>query len=348
MKLSIIVPCYNVAPYLERGLRSLVNQSLHDIEIICIDDKSSDDTLNVLRIWAQRDLRIKVFANNKNIGVAKTRNRGIDMAVGEYIGFMDPDDFVDLDFFDKLVHLADKMHYQVVCGQLCVIEIGGRKHYDPYRSVEELKQTLHNFKYHYTAVYRRDFINQNSIRYPCLSINEDSVFETIVKCAMTTPLALVKGIYYYYCRRPESLNADWWSEKKICESMRGIEMIIDIYNSSHVSARDYICGAHGYFNYLRDVTLIKNVKTQEMVASHMCSMFRKLKYQDKLRQDNNPLYLALANDDARGVIDVINAQKWRTRTYRIFGFIKFITIAYTSTRRDVRVFGCLVYRMNLT
>lgn len=348
MKLSVIIPCYNVAPYLERGLRSLVNQTLRDIEIICIDDKSTDGTLDILNIWSQRDLRIKVVANKKNMGVASARNRGIDMASGEYVGFMDPDDYVDFNFFERLVRLADNLNLQAACGQLCVVEISGNRHYDPYRSVDEIKRTLHNFKYHYTAVYRRDFINAHNIRYPDLSINEDSVFETRVKCAMTTPLALARGTYYYYCRRPESLNADWWSEKKIRESMRGVEMIIDIYNSTPVSTRDYICGAHGYFNYLRDVTMIKNTNTQEIVAAHMCRMFQKLKYKDKMRQDNGPLYLALANSDAHGVIDVINAQKWRTRTYKIFGFIKFMTIAYTAARRDVRVFGVLVYRMNLT
>lgn len=348
MKLSVIIPCFNVAPFLDRSLRSVTNQSLRDIEIICIDDKSTDNTLDILNLWAQRDLRIRVITNKKNMGVGPTRNRGIDMAGGEYIGFVDPDDYIDLDFFEKLVILADKMQMDATCGQLCVVETDGKKHYDPYRSVEELKRTLHNFKYHYTAIYRRSFINANNIRYPKLSINEDSVFETHVKCAMTTPLGLVQGKYYYYCRRSESLNADWWPESKIYDSMRGVEMIIDMYNSMPVSVRDYICGAHGYFNYLRDVTISKNTHTKEIVAAHMCKMFNKLQFKDKIRTDNSPLYSALANNDAGGVIDVLNAQKWRARTYRVFGFIKFMTVAFTHTRKDVRIFGILVYRMNLT
>lgn len=348
MKLSIIVPCYNVATFLNRGLRSLSNQSLRDIEIICIDDKSTDNTLAVLQAWAKCDLRIRVLANKKNMGVAKSRNRGIDSATGEYIGFMDPDDYVDPDFFERLVKLADTTDSQVACGQLCVNDIDGRSHYDPYRSVSELKRTLHNFKYHYTAVYRRDFLNAHNIRYPNLSINEDSVFETMVKCAMTTNLPLAKGTYYYYCRRADSLNADWWPETKIKESVTGVEMIIDIYNAAPVNAKDYICGAYGYLNYLRDVTLIKNTKTQLFVAENMCRIFKKMKYKQKLNSDNSPLYLALLNEDAHGVIDVINAQKWRTRTYKIFGSVKFMTVAYTKVRKDVRIFGLLVYRMNLT
>lgn len=348
MKLSIIVPCYNVAPFLNRGLRSLVNQHLRDLEIICIDDASTDDTLAILREWEKLDLRIKVVVNKKNIGVANSRNRGIDMATGEYIGFMDPDDYVDLDFFGRLVDLADKTRSQVACGQLCVIDIDNAKHYDPYRSVAEMKKTLHNFKYHYTAVYRRDFLNKYNIRYPNLSINEDSVFETMVKCAIETNMPLARGTFYYYCRRPDSLNADWWPEKRIKESVTGVEMIIDIYNTSNVTMKDYVCGAYGYLYYLRDVTLIKNTKTQLFVAENMCRLFKKMKFKHRLRSENNPLYLALMNDDAKGVLDVINAQKWRTRTYKIFGRIKFMTVAYTTTRKDIRILGILIYRMNLT
>ncbi len=348
MKLSVIVPCYNVAPYLERGLRSLSNQTLRDFEIICIDDASKDETLEILRVWEKRDLRIRVLANKKNMGVAASRNRGIANANGEYIGFMDPDDYVDNDFFERLVNTADSHKTQAACGQLCVIEVTGKKHKDPYRSVTELQKTLHNFKYHYTAIYRRDFIKTHNILYPKLSINEDSVFETMVKCAMTTNLPLVRGTYYYYCRRLESLNADFWPENKIRESIIGIEMIIDIYNNTRVNMRDYICGAYGYFNYLRDVTLIKNTKTKLFVAENMCRIFKKMKYKQKLGTENTPLYKALLNDDPNGVIDVINAQKWYSRTYKLFGFIKFLTVAFTRTRRDIRIFGILIYRMNLT
>ena len=145
MKLSVIVPCYNVAPYLERGLRSLSNQTLRDFEIICIDDASKDETLEILRVWEKRDLRIRVLTNKKNMGVAASRNRGIANANGEYIGFMDPDDYVDNDFFERLVNTADSHKTQAACGQLCVIEVTGKKHKDPYRSVTELQKTLHNF-----------------------------------------------------------------------------------------------------------------------------------------------------------------------------------------------------------
>ncbi|MBQ8294192.1 MAG: glycosyltransferase family 2 protein [Alphaproteobacteria bacterium] len=347
MKLSVIVPCYNVAPFLDRAMRCLTNQSLTDLEIICIDDKSTDNTVQELHRWARNDLRIRIIENKKNIGVGPTRNRGLDVATGEYIGFMDPDDFIDTEFFERLISFADSANLECVCGQLCVVDIDGRKHYDPYRSATELRRTHHNFKYHYTAIYRRDFLNAFQIRYPALSINEDSVFETMVKCAISRPMGFVRGVYYYYCRRAESLNSDYWPEKKIRDSINGIGMILDIYNMRPVSKRDYICGAHGYFHYLYTVTMGKNTQTKHLVATAACELFQKLQFREKYAMDNLPLYLALMNNDPAGVIGVLKAQKWYVRTYSLFGRIKFLTISYNSVNRIVRLFGIKIYSIKL-
>lgn len=91
---SIIVPCYNVAPYLDACLDSLVNQTMPDIEIICVNDGSTDDTPALLSAWAGRDSRVRVI-DRENGGQGAARNTGMDVAEGEYIGFADPDDYVE-------------------------------------------------------------------------------------------------------------------------------------------------------------------------------------------------------------------------------------------------------------
>lgn len=88
---SIILPCYNVAPYLDECLESLVRQTWEDLEIICVNDGSTDDTPAVLRGWAEKDARIRVI-HQENGGAFSARNAGLDAAAGEYIGFVDPDD----------------------------------------------------------------------------------------------------------------------------------------------------------------------------------------------------------------------------------------------------------------
>lgn len=98
VKVSICLPCYNVAPYLPRALDSAIHQSLEDIEIICVDDGSTDETLSILEDYAKRDSRIKVYKNSKNRGTLYTRLRSFKAAKGEYVLCLDPDDelFIDI------------------------------------------------------------------------------------------------------------------------------------------------------------------------------------------------------------------------------------------------------------
>ena len=84
IKVSVIVPVFNVEKYLGQCLESIVNQTLEDIEIICIDDGSSDSSLDILKDYEKRDLRVKVISQ-KNMGVSNARNRGLEIATAEYI-----------------------------------------------------------------------------------------------------------------------------------------------------------------------------------------------------------------------------------------------------------------------
>jgi glycosyltransferase, family 2 len=102
MLLSIIVPVYNVAQYLEQCISSLVNQSYQMLEILLIDDGSSDGSSMICDEWAQKDERIRVF-HIENHGVSYARNIGLKHARGAYIGFVDSDDWIDLDMYDIMV-----------------------------------------------------------------------------------------------------------------------------------------------------------------------------------------------------------------------------------------------------
>lgn len=97
-KVSIIVPVYNVENYLRKCLDSLINQTLKNIEIICINDGSTDNSLSILEEYASKDERIIVI-NQENAGVSSARNRGLEIATGEYIAFVDADDSVTPDCF---------------------------------------------------------------------------------------------------------------------------------------------------------------------------------------------------------------------------------------------------------
>ena len=106
-KVSILVPCYNVGKYLPQCLDSIVNQTLKDIEIIVINDGSTDSTLDIIKQYAKNDKRIKII-DKENEGYGKSMNRGLDAATGEYVGIVESDDWVEPDAFEYLYKAAKK------------------------------------------------------------------------------------------------------------------------------------------------------------------------------------------------------------------------------------------------
>jgi len=118
IKISIVIPVYNVEKYLRQCLDSLVNQTLRDIEIICVNDGSTDSSLEILNSYAQSDNRIVVI-NIENGGVSNARNVGLKNVSGEYVTFVDSDDWLDLEFCEKLYDIAQKEQADaVMCGYM--------------------------------------------------------------------------------------------------------------------------------------------------------------------------------------------------------------------------------------
>lgn len=113
IKISVIIPVYNSELYLEKCFNSITNQTLQEIEIIFINDGSFDNSLKILNDFSKMDLRVKVITQ-KNRGVSSARNIGIDNAVGEYLIFIDPDDYVDYDMLEVLYSSCKEKKYDVV------------------------------------------------------------------------------------------------------------------------------------------------------------------------------------------------------------------------------------------
>ena len=95
--ISIIIPVYNTEDYLHVCLNSILKQSYGDFEIICVDDASTDSSLEILEYFTKKDSRIKILKNDSNRGQGFSRNRGLDVAEGKYIFFLDSDDWINAD-----------------------------------------------------------------------------------------------------------------------------------------------------------------------------------------------------------------------------------------------------------
>lgn len=107
VKVSVVIPVYNVENYLEECLDSIINQTLKDIEIICINDGSTDASIDILEKYAKADSRIQIF-NQNNSGLSAARNRGIELSKGEFVYFIDSDDYLDLNALKELYDLSVK------------------------------------------------------------------------------------------------------------------------------------------------------------------------------------------------------------------------------------------------
>lgn len=123
-KVSVIVPVYNVDPWIRRSLDSLVNQTLKDIEIGVINDGSQDNCPEIIDEYAKKDPRIVVI-HQENQGSGRAVYNGMLKASGEYIGFTDLDDYVDLDFYEKLSLEADNSKVDIVNGNVKFLQVDG-------------------------------------------------------------------------------------------------------------------------------------------------------------------------------------------------------------------------------
>ena len=121
-KISVIVAVYNTEKYVEKCLSSLLNQTYQNLEIIVVEDGSTDNSKEVLKKYSHND-KIKLIYNKKNSGLSYSRNVGLENAIGDYIGYIDSDDYVDLDFYEKLMDSIVQYNSEVaICDVKVVYE----------------------------------------------------------------------------------------------------------------------------------------------------------------------------------------------------------------------------------
>lgn len=122
MKVTVIIPTYNVENYIVQCLQSVINQSLEDIEMLVIDDGSSDRTVEVIKGLAEKDQRIKLLVNEQNSGPAHSRNRGIKEAGGEYVAFLDSDDWWAENRLKEMIEASEQLGGDMVCDDQMLID----------------------------------------------------------------------------------------------------------------------------------------------------------------------------------------------------------------------------------
>jgi glycosyltransferase involved in cell wall biosynthesis len=213
--LSVIVTSYNIEKYLAGCLDTVINQTLRDIEIIVVDDGSSDRTPEIIRDYADKDSRIRPILLPENTvgGVASAANAGLDAATGDYIGFADGDDYLELDMFEQLVTAATARQSDLaMCKYRLVDETGDQKapaekqRWTRFRDTEHIeldndeatKEILRFIAVPWRKIYRRELIEANKIRFPVVDYFwEDNPFHWFSVCAASDIVVVPKVLCYH-------------------------------------------------------------------------------------------------------------------------------------------------------
>ena len=213
--LSVIIPVYNAAAFLPRCLESLIGQTYQNLEVICVDDGSSDNSLEILQQYADRDSRIKVI-HQENAGVSAARNAGLDVATGEYVTFVDADDWLELDAYEKVMAQMVEGVDMVWFGTQVDGEVSPE-----YRKVLEchlkvgktgpLKLTSVNRAHMggeiWNKIFRRNLIEQWKLRFPQgLAYGEDKAFSYAYALAASKCLFIAEKLYHYYMHSQSAMG----------------------------------------------------------------------------------------------------------------------------------------------
>ena len=205
MKVSIIVPVYNSEKYLDKCLDSLINQTLSDIEFIIVNDGSLDKSENIIKEYRKKDKRIKLI-NKENGGQASARNLGLKEASGEFIMFIDSDDYVSLDMCEVAYNVAKK-GYDIVCMDYYIVKDGVISYANAFKDKESGKISTKEYLFSGAGpcnkIYNRLFLINNKFAFPLGITYED--YAAIPALAKFNPkVYYLKYANFYYVQHDGS------------------------------------------------------------------------------------------------------------------------------------------------
>ena len=196
---SVVIPMYNAEKFIDKCITHLVHQTYKNLEIIIVDDGSTDDCVNVCKQWAKQDKRIKIISQ-ENAGPSTASNTGMDAAKGEWIHFHDHDDFVNLDYFEKMMNVATLTDADILCGEVNQPDynfpVFDRIEICTHMADKILTTRANKFKPAWRYVYKKEFLDRTGLRFePAIFGAQDLVF-TRPAIVLANSVATVPGARY--------------------------------------------------------------------------------------------------------------------------------------------------------
>lgn len=221
-KISVIIPIYNVEKYLEKCLKSVINQTYKDLEIICVDDCSPDNSNKIVQEYLKKDSRIKLIKREKNGGLSAARNSGLKITTGEYIYFLDSDDWIDLDYLEKMVSAIKENNVDVVLNTKIVKEEERKQNVQflPNLCPQSLENKFLNTQdcvwklvwNVWAYLWKKSALDKIDAKFPEGYINEDMYFQSIVLSSLDK-IYVIRNSSYHYLIRKNSISDDLKSKR---------------------------------------------------------------------------------------------------------------------------------------
>ena len=280
-KVSVIIPIYNVEKYLRECLDSVVNQTLKDIEIICINDGSTDNSGLILEEYGNNDKRIKVI-HKENEGAAIARNVGLKIAEGEYLSILDSDDYFELNMLEDMYKEAVENDLDIIiCRAKDLDNITKeikenknsiKKEYLPNKDIfnyKDIPNYIFNFSvgWSWDKLYKRDFIQKNKLEFQNLRSTNDAYF-VFISLVLAEKISIIDNSYIIHRRNTNTqLSETRYKEpncfinaiKKIKESL----FELNLYNKVEISFINWIIN----FTFWQLSTLPRDINKRELIKN---------------------------------------------------------------------------------
>ena len=293
IKVSVVVPVYNVESYLPQCLDSLLAQTLHEIEIICVNDGSTDKSLDVLNEYSKKDSRI-VVVSQENRGLGGARNTGMRFARGEYVGFVDSDDWVAPDYFEKLYNAAKNNNADMARTQRLQCFPDGTTNNEPFnKTIKKRAKNDQNLAVNehavvvWDAIYRNLFLGENNISFVEPLIHEDIPFTAKATFLANKIVPVADTFYYYRVNRPQALSNK--SVREYMETLRANHIALTFMNSvKYKKKADYIqavsrCFWRGHHKFMSMLECDEfTPEIQQQAFNMMVEDYKNIKFKKKI------------------------------------------------------------------
>ena len=282
-KISVIIPCYNMEKYIVKCLDTIVGQSYENLEIIIVNDGSTDDTPKLIGKYLS-DKRVK-YINQRNAGVSAARNTGIEAATGEWLTFVDCDDYLELDMYKKLYAAQENSNADVaVCNYNLIYDKYTEKQYSkPFDETVNIRDNVYGYfaqfcacpkpnNYIWDKLYKADIIKKSGVRFEQYKLGDDTLFNFKLLPHFNRVVFIPEGLYNYFQRGNSNVYTIANKTNLAQEYADTFQSLVDYYRQNHFDAFFEVLPMHAFtrlrsiFFYSRlagqnDDEIITNIQT---------------------------------------------------------------------------------------